>query len=247
MAVLPLTKIPDPFLLAVSLPVETIDDDIRVFAQDMLDTMYNSGGVGIAAVQVGKLLRITAIDVNYRDGERKPLIAINPEIVASSEEQSSYDEGCLSVGPYRSFVSRPARITVSYTDLEGEKHQIEADGILATCFQHEIDHMDGVLFFDHLTKEQRQEILDQVAAEQTSVAGCLWKMQVGAFPMLVRDQDKEKARHLAGFLMFSRRDGKLSCFPTSSLLQQEYRRAKRLSRTNRTEQRLLFLQRFRAP
>ncbi|WP_407976005.1 peptide deformylase [Brucella pseudogrignonensis] len=170
MAVLPLTKIPDPFLLAVSLPVETIDDDIRVFAQDMLDTMYNSGGVGIAAVQVGKLLRITAIDVNYRDGERKPLIAINPEIVASSEEQSSYDEGCLSVGPYRSSVSRPAHITVSYTDLEGEKHQIEADGILATCFQHEIDHMDGVLFFDHLTKEQRQEILDQVAAEQTSVA-----------------------------------------------------------------------------
>ena len=170
MAVLPLTKIPDPFLLAVSLPVETIDDDIRVFAQDMLDTMYKSGGVGIAAVQVGKLLRITAIDVNYRDGERKPLIAINPEIVASSEEQSSYDEGCLSVGPYRSSVSRPARITVSYTDLEGEKHQIEADGILATCFEHEIDHMDGVLFFDHLTKEQRQEILDQVAAEQTSVA-----------------------------------------------------------------------------
>ena len=170
MAVLPLTKIPDPFLLAVSLPVETIDDDIRVFAQDMLDTMYNSGGVGIAAVQVGKLLRITAIDVNYRDGERKPLIAINPEILASSKEQSSYDEGCLSVGPYRGSVSRPARITVSYTDLEGEKHQIEADGILATCFQHEIDHMDGVLFFDHLTKEQRQEILDQVAAEQTSVA-----------------------------------------------------------------------------
>ncbi|WP_079211341.1 peptide deformylase [Brucella pituitosa] len=170
MAVLPLTKIPDPLLLAVSLPVETIDDDIRVFAHDMLDTMYKSGGVGIAAVQVGKLLRITAIDVNYRDGERKPLIAINPEIVASSEEQSSYDEGCLSVGPYRSSVSRPARITVSYTDLEGEKHQIEADGILATCFQHEIDHMDGVLFFDHLTKEQRQEILDQVAAEQTSVA-----------------------------------------------------------------------------
>ncbi|ANG98267.1 peptide deformylase [Brucella pseudogrignonensis] len=170
MAVLPLTKIPDPLLLAVSLPVETIDDDIRVFAHDMLDTMYKSGGVGIAAVQVGKLLRITAIDVNYRDGERKPLIAINPEIVASSEEQSSYDEGCLSVGPYRSSISRPARITVSYTDLEGEKHQIEADGILATCFQHEIDHMDGVLFFDHLTKEQRQEILDQVAAEQTSVA-----------------------------------------------------------------------------
>lgn len=170
MAVLPLTKIPDPFLREVSLPVKTIDGDIRGFAQDMLDTMYNSGGVGIAAVQVGKLLRITAIDVNYRDGERKPLIAINPEIVASSEEQSSYDEGCLSVGPYRSSVSRPARITVSYTDLEGEKHQIEADGILATCFQHEIDHMDGVLFFDHLTKEQRQEILDQVAAEQTSVA-----------------------------------------------------------------------------
>jgi peptide deformylase len=136
----------------------------------MLDTMYNSGGVGIAAVQVGKLLRITAIDVNYRDGERKPLIAINPEILASSKEQSSYDEGCLSVGPYRGSVSRPARITVSYTDLEGEKHQIEADGILATCFEHEIDHMDGVLFFDHLTKEQRQEILDQVAAEQTSVA-----------------------------------------------------------------------------
>jgi peptide deformylase len=119
---------------------------------------------------VGKLLRITAIDVNYRDGERKPLIAINPEILASSKEQSSYDEGCLSVGPYRGSVSRPARITVSYTDLEGEKHQIEADGILATCFEHEIDHMDGVLFFDHLTKEQRQEILDQVAAEQTSVA-----------------------------------------------------------------------------
>ncbi|WP_273795250.1 peptide deformylase [Brucella intermedia] len=170
MAILPLTKFPNPLLREVSLVVGEIDDDIRRFAQDMLDTMYEEGGVGIAAVQVGRLLRIAAIDVNYRDGDREPMIAINPEIVESSDEQSSYDEGCLSVGRYRGSVSRPARVTVRYIDLEGKERQIEADGILATCLQHEIDHMDGVMFLDHLTEERRQEILDQLAAEETPAA-----------------------------------------------------------------------------
>lgn len=164
MTLLPLTMIPDPILRKLSLPVETINGEIRQLAEDMLETMYESSGAGIAAVQVGRLLRMTAIDVEYRNGEPKPIIAINPEIIAASEEKSTYDEGCLSVGAaYRGSVSRPARITVSYTDLNGEKKRIDADGILATCFQHEIDHMNGVLFLDHLTAEQRDEILGKVA------------------------------------------------------------------------------------
>ncbi len=147
MALLPLTMIPDPLLRKVSLPVETIDDGIRQLARDMLETMYEASGAGLAAVQVGRLLRMTTVDVEYRNGERKPIIAINPEIIAASGERSSYDEGCLSVGAsYRGSVSRPARVTIAYTDIEGEKCRLDADGILATCFQHEIDHMNGVLF-----------------------------------------------------------------------------------------------------
>ncbi|MBQ0710871.1 MULTISPECIES: peptide deformylase [unclassified Ochrobactrum] len=165
MALLPLTMIPDPLLRQVSRPVETVDDKIRQLAGDMLETMYETSGVGIAAVQVGRLLRMTAIDVEYRNGERKPIVAINPEIIAASEEKSSYDEGCLSVGPYRGSVSRPARVTIAYSDLEGERHRLDADGILATCFQHEIDHMNGVLFLDHLTAEQREEILEKVETQ----------------------------------------------------------------------------------
>lgn len=166
MAVLPLTMIPDPLLRKMSLPVDTIDDEIRQLAHDMLETMYEVSGAGIAAVQVGRLLRMTTVDVEYRNGERKPIIAINPEIIAASEEKSSYDEGCLSVGAqYRGPVSRPARVTVAYTDLEGERRSLDAEGILATCFQHEIDHMNGVLFFDYLTAEQREEILEKVEAQ----------------------------------------------------------------------------------
>jgi len=163
MALLPLTMIPDPLLRKTSLPVEAIDDGIRQLAGDMLETMYEVSGAGLAAVQVGRLLRLTTVDVEYRNGERKPIIAINPEIIAASEEKSSYDEGCLSVGAsYRGSVSRPARITVSYTDLEGERRILDAEGLLATCFQHEIDHMNGVLFLDHLTAEKREEILEKV-------------------------------------------------------------------------------------
>lgn len=170
MAVLPLIKIPDPLLRQVSAPVDHIDVEIRAFAQDLLDTMYASSGVGIAAVQVGKLLRMTTIDVAYRDGERSPLIAINPEIVWSSEEESSYDEGCLSVGRYRGTVHRPARIRVAFRDLEGNDRLVEAEGLLATCFQHEIDHMNGVLFLDLISDEQRQSIMDEIAAEEQPLA-----------------------------------------------------------------------------
>ncbi|MBB5700334.1 peptide deformylase [Ochrobactrum daejeonense] len=166
MALLPLTMIPDPLLRKVSLPVETIDDGIRQLARDMLETMYEASGAGLAAVQVGRLLRMTTVDVEYRNGERKPIIAINPEIIAASGERSSYDEGCLSVGAsYRGSVSRPARVTIAYTDIEGEKCRLDADGILATCFQHEIDHMNGVLFLDHLTPEQREDILEKVETQ----------------------------------------------------------------------------------
>lgn len=166
MALLPLTMIPDPLLRKRSLPVETIDDGIRQLARDMLETMYEASGAGLAAVQVGRLLRMTTVDIEYRNGERKPIVAINPEIVASSEEKSSYDEGCLSVGAsYRGSVSRPARVTIAYTDLEGERCRLDAEGILATCFQHEIDHMNGVLFLDHLTAEQREEILEKVETQ----------------------------------------------------------------------------------
>lgn len=158
MAIRPILVIPDPVLRKVSEPVESVTKDIRALAQDMLDTMYDAPGVGLAAIQIGVPKRIIVIDVAKKDEPRNPEIYINPVIVARSHELADYEEGCLSIPEYYENVTRPARVTVKYRNGDGQEKTVEADGLLATCLQHEIDHLDGKLFIDYLSKLKRDRV-----------------------------------------------------------------------------------------
>ncbi len=155
MAVLPLVILPDPLLKQVSKPVTTVTPEIRKLAADMLDTMYDAPGIGLAAVQVGVPLRVVTVDLGKTDEERQPIVFLNPEIVWESDERGVYEEGCLSIPEFYEEVERPATVRVRYTDLDGKSREIEADGLMATCIQHEIDHLNGVLFIDHISKLKR--------------------------------------------------------------------------------------------
>lgn len=159
MSIKPLVILPDPLLRQVSRPVERFDADIRKFADDMLETMYDAPGIGLAAIQVAEPLRMLVIDVSKEEEPNAPQVFINPEILWSSDERSVYEEGCLSIPDYYAEVERPAIIRASYLDLDGKKHEIEADGLLATCLQHEIDHLNGVLFIDHISKLKRDMVV----------------------------------------------------------------------------------------
>jgi peptide deformylase len=195
MAIRPLVILPDPRLKLVSEPVGEITPELRELAQDMFDTMYDAPGIGLAAVQVGVLLRLTVIDVGKpRDGvdeddddldededateneadeadedgepakpkskrEPDPRVMVNPVVVWSSEDINVYEEGCLSIPDYYEEVERPQRVRVRFRDLDGVEQEIEADGLLATCIQHEIDHMNGVMFIDHISKLKRERCI----------------------------------------------------------------------------------------
>jgi peptide deformylase len=159
MTIKPLIILPDPVLREVSRPIETVNDDIRRLADDMLETMYDAPGIGLAAIQIGVPRRMLVIDVS-KDGEEKaPLVFINPEIVRTSDERSVYEEGCLSIPDYYAEVERPAALTVNYVDREGKAQSVDADGLLATCLQHEIDHLNGTLFIDHISKLKREMVI----------------------------------------------------------------------------------------
>lgn len=159
MSLKPLILLPDPVLRQVSKPVERVDEGVRKLADDMLETMYDAPGIGLAAIQVGEPLRMLVIDVSKEEEPREPRIFINPEIVASADERSTYEEGCLSIPDYYAEVERPAAVTVDYVDIDGERKQIEAEGLLATCLQHEIDHLNGVLFIDYLSRLKRDMVV----------------------------------------------------------------------------------------
>jgi peptide deformylase len=159
MTIRPLVILPDARLRQVSTPVGTIDNEIRTLAADMLETMYDAPGVGLAAIQVGVTKRVVTIDTSKDENARQPQVFIDPEIVWASEEKRVYDEGCLSIPEYYGEVERPDRVRVRFRDLSGETREIEADGLLATCIQHEIDHLDGVLFIDHLSKLKRDRVI----------------------------------------------------------------------------------------
>jgi len=159
MALRDILVLPDSTLRLVSAPVPKVDADVRKLAEDMLETMYEAPGIGLAAVQIGVLKRVVTIDVAKKDDPRDPMVFINPEIVWSSEERSVYEEGCLSIPEYYEEVERPAVVRVKYLDLDGKEREIEANGVLATCLQHEIDHLNGVLFIDHLSKLKRDRVL----------------------------------------------------------------------------------------
>ncbi|MFG1343748.1 peptide deformylase [Xanthobacter autotrophicus DSM 431] len=159
MATRPILIIPEPKLRTISAPVEKIDGEVRKLVEDMFDTMYDAPGIGLAAVQVGVERRVVTIDV-ARDGEdKKPLALINPEIIATSDETSIYSEGCLSIPEYYEEVERPARVSVRFLDLEGKLREVDAEGLFATCVQHEIDHLNGVLFIDHISKLKRDRVI----------------------------------------------------------------------------------------
>jgi peptide deformylase len=168
MAVRPIITAPDPRLKVVSTPVEKVDGDIRKLAQDMADSMYAAVGIGLAAVQIGVPKRIIVMDLNQKDedenGEKKKdwQVFINPKILWASDEMATYEEGCLSVPELYEDVERPARIRAEYLDLDGKRVEVEADGMLAICLQHEMDHLEGVLFIDHLSKLKRAMMLKKL-------------------------------------------------------------------------------------
>ncbi|WP_026781983.1 peptide deformylase [Pleomorphomonas koreensis] len=158
MSTRPLVILPAPQLRLASAPVARVDDGVRKLAADMLETMYAAPGIGLAAVQVGEMNRLITIDVSHDEDAREPRVFVNPEILWKSEEMSVYEEGCLSIPEFYEEVERPARVRVRYTNLAGEPEEIEADGLLATCLQHEIDHLDGVLFIDHISRLKRERV-----------------------------------------------------------------------------------------
>jgi peptide deformylase len=158
MSTRPLVILPAPQLRLSSAPIARIDDGVRKLAEDMLETMYAAPGIGLAAVQVGEMNRLITIDVSHDEDAREPRVFVNPEILWKSEEMSVYEEGCLSIPEFYEEVERPARVRVRYTNLAGEPEEIEADGLLATCLQHEIDHLDGVLFIDHISRLKRERV-----------------------------------------------------------------------------------------
>jgi len=159
MALLPILTAPDPRLKKKSRPVDQVDADVRQLMDDMLETMYAAPGIGLAAPQVGVLKRVIVLDIEREDTKTGPLFMANPEIVEASDEDASYEEGCLSVPEHYSEVVRPAKVTVRYLDREGKAQELAAEGLLATCLQHEIDHLDGILFIDHISALKRNMIL----------------------------------------------------------------------------------------
>lgn len=159
MAIRPLVVLPDSKLRLKSEPVAEITDEIRALAKDMLETMYDAPGVGLAAIQIGVPKRVVTIDVAGEEEEPAPMVLINPEIVSSSEEKKIHQEGCLSIPEYYAEVERPDKVVFRYTDLDGKVTEREADGLLAVCVQHELDHLNGVLFIDHISRLKRERVI----------------------------------------------------------------------------------------
>ncbi|MEZ5840972.1 MAG: peptide deformylase [Hyphomicrobiales bacterium] len=165
MAKLEILTVPDPRLRQQCKPVEVVDDGIRALMDEMLETMYAAPGIGLAAIQVGVARRIVVIDVSKEEDARTPICLVNPEVIWTSEEARVYEEGCLSVPEYYDEVERPERCRVRYLDRDGKEQELEADGLLAVCVQHEIDHLNGRLFIDHLSKLKRDRVVKKFAKQ----------------------------------------------------------------------------------
>jgi len=175
MAVLPIVEVPDPRLKMVSTRVETIDDELQQLIADMFETMYDAPGIGLAAIQVGVPKRLLVMDLQEEEDEegkpiRQPRVFINPEIIDPSEEISIYNEGCLSVPDQFAEVERPATCRVRWTDPDGVDHDEQFEGLLATCIQHEMDHLNGIVFLDHLSRLKRQMILKKLDKARKAAA-----------------------------------------------------------------------------
>ena len=163
MAAHEIIKLPDKRLRLVSEPVKRVDAGIRALVEDMFETMYAAPGIGLAGIQIGIPKRVVVMDLSKKDEGQKPQVFINPEIVWTSEEKSTHEEGCLSIPDYYEEVERPNAVKVKYLDLEGGTHEVAAEGLFATCIQHEIDHTNGVLFIDHISKLKRDRVVKKFA------------------------------------------------------------------------------------
>jgi peptide deformylase len=159
MTVRDIVKLPDKRLRLVSEPVKRIDAGVRALVDDLFDTMYAAPGIGLAGVQIGVAKRVVVMDLSKKEEDHKPQVFINPEVTWTSEEKATREEGCLSIPEYYEEVERPAEVKVKYLDLDGKAREIEAKGLLATCLQHEIDHTNGVLFIDHISKLKRDRVI----------------------------------------------------------------------------------------
>ncbi len=163
MALRPIINIPDAQLRLISEPVATIDKSVLQLADDMLETMYEAPGIGLAAIQIGVPQRLVVVDLAKKDETPAPMVLINPEILRVSEERSVYEEGCLSIPEFYEEVERPARVRFRFMTPKGTIEEMDADGLLATCVQHEIDHLDGKLFIDYISKLKRDRVLKKFA------------------------------------------------------------------------------------
>jgi peptide deformylase len=159
MAIRDILIIPDKRLRLISEPIKTFDKALHALVDDMFETMYAAPGIGLAAIQIGVAQRVITMDLAKKDEPKAPQVFINAELTWKSEETSVYEEGCLSIPEYYEEVERPARVKVKYFDLEGKEHEVDADDLLATCLQHEIDHTNGVLFIDYISKLKRDMVL----------------------------------------------------------------------------------------
>jgi peptide deformylase len=159
MAVRDIITLPDKRLRLLSEPVKRIDAGIRKLIEDMFETQYAAPGIGLAAIQIGVAKRVVTMDLSKKDDAREPQVFINPEITWASEEKATREEGCLSIPEYYEEVERPMRVKIKYLDLDGKAHEVEADGLFAICLQHEIDHTNGVLFIDHISKLKRDRVV----------------------------------------------------------------------------------------
>jgi peptide deformylase len=162
MALREILVVPHPALKQVSQPVERVDDELRALMDDMLETMYDAPGIGLAAIQIGVPKRVIVMDLARQDEPKQPQYFVNPEILWSSDETAPYEEGCLSVPEIFDEVDRPARVKLRYLNYQGEQIEEEADGMYAVCIQHEMDHLDGVLFIDHLSRLKREQAIKKV-------------------------------------------------------------------------------------
>jgi peptide deformylase len=172
MAVRDILIIPDKRLRLKSEPVKAVDKTLRALVDDMFETMYAAPGIGLAAIQIGVARRVVTMDLAKKDEPKQPQVFINPEVTWASDEKATYEEGCLSIPEYYEEVERPKSVKVKYLDLDLKPQEIEADGLLATCLQHEIDHINGVLFIDHISKLKRTMVMKKFkkAAKKTEGA-----------------------------------------------------------------------------
>jgi peptide deformylase len=160
---------PDPFLRQKSKKVENVNHEIRILMDDMLETMYDAPGIGLAAIQIGVPKRIIVIDLSRNDEKRKPLYFVNPEIITNSKNNAAYEEGCLSVPGQFAEISRPDKCKIKYLDYDGAERILDTHGLLATCIQHEIDHLEGILFIDYLSKLKKSMIVKKLSKQKKSL------------------------------------------------------------------------------